>query len=226
MRQSLGYAQRNVKIVATNAGVEILGDGPSHQGVEDLAIMRTIAGLTVLSPSDPVTTKLAVETIAASEGPVYMRLGRQPAAYIHDDGVDFRIGKMIRLREGGDVTIIATGHMVEQALLAAETLAGQGVEARVLDCHTIKPIDREAILAAAEETRAIVTVEDHSVIGGLGGAVCEVVADGPPHDRKARGAERSIRQLRTRLSQADEALRPRRGSGGRCGQSGAWLALP
>lgn len=180
VRQSLGYANRNVKIVATNAGVEILGDGPSHQGIEDLAIMRAIANLTVLSPSDPVTTRLAVQTIARTEGPVYMRLGRQPATYIHDDGVEFEIGKMIRLREGRDVTLIATGHMVEQALLAAETLAGLGVEARVLDCHTIKPIDREAIVAAAEETRAILTVEDHSVIGGLGGAVCEVVAETRP----------------------------------------------
>jgi len=180
VRQSMSYAQRNVKLVATNAGVEICGDGPSHQGVEDLAVMRTLPGLLVLSPSDPVTTRLAVLAAAEHVGPVYMRLGRQAAAYLHEDDVEFEIGKMIRMREGGDVTVIATGHMVEQALLAAERLASDGVEARVLDCHTVKPIDREAILEAARETGAIVTAEDHSVIGGLGGAVAETVTDGYP----------------------------------------------
>ncbi len=180
VRQSICYPRLNVKIVATNAGVEIAGDGPSHQSVEDLAIMRSMANLTVLSPSDPVTTRLATLAIADYDGPVYMRLGRQPAPAIHPEDVRFRIGKMIRLRDGGDVTLIATGNMVPAALRAAETLDRDGIAARVFDCHTIKPIDVDEILRAARETRAIVTAEDHNVIGGLGGAVAEVVASGCP----------------------------------------------
>ena len=180
IRQSICYPRLNVKIIATNAGVEICGDGPSHQGVEDLAIMRAMPNLTVLSPSDPVTTRLATIAAWEMEGPVYMRLGRQPATVLHNGLTGFRIGEMIRLREGGDVTLIATGNMVEQALLAADDLASTGLNARVLDCHTIKPIDREAIIAAAAETGCIVTAEDHNVIGGLGAAVCEVVAEEKP----------------------------------------------
>lgn len=180
VRTSIAYPRLNVKIVATNAGVEIAGDGATHQAIEDLAIMRAIPNLTVLSPSDPVTTRLAVEAIAAMDGPVYMRLGRQPAAVIHPEDADFRIGRMMPLRDGRDITIIATGHMVEQALIAARELSAEGIEARVLDCHTIKPIDAEAIVRAASETGAIVTAEDHNVIGGLGSAVCEVVAERCP----------------------------------------------
>jgi transketolase len=160
--------------------VEICGDGPTHQACEDLAVMRAIPNLMVLSPSDPVTTKLATEAIAAHVGPVYMRLGRQDAAVLHKEDVKFEIGKMIRLREGRDVTLIATGHMVEQAMLAANELARTGIECRVLDCHTIKPIDREEIILAARETRGIVTAEDHNIIGGLGSAVCEVVSESHP----------------------------------------------
>ncbi len=180
IRQSVCYARRNVKIVATNAGVEICGDGPSHQGVEDLAIMRTMPGLLVLSPSDPVTTRLATVAMAEYEGPVYMRLGRQAARTLHADDVDFELGRMLRLRDGDDVTIIATGHMTAEAVTAAERLAREGIEARVLDCHTIKPIDVDAILEAAKETGCIVTAEDHSIIGGLGGAVCEALAEKRP----------------------------------------------
>ena len=150
VRQSVCYARRNVKIVASNAGVEICGDGPSHQAVEDLAAMRVMANLTVLAPCDAATTRAAVRWAFDYDGPVYMRLGRQAAAQIHGADVDWRVGKMIRLREGNDVTLIALGNMVEQSLLAAEELARDGIEARVLDCHTVKPIDREAILAAAE----------------------------------------------------------------------------
>jgi transketolase len=160
--------------------VEICGDGVTHQGIEDLTIMRAIPNMTVLSPSDPVTTKKATEAIAAYRGPVYMRLGRQEAAVVHDEGVPFEIGRMIRLRDGGDIALIATGHMVEQALLAAEELKGKGIQARVLDCHTIKPIDRDEIVRAARETGGIVTAEDHNVIGGLGSAVAEVVASECP----------------------------------------------
>ena len=180
VRTSICYPKLNVKIVATNAGVEIAGDGVTHQAVEDLAIMRSMADLTVLSPSDPVTTRKATLAIAEYVGPVYMRLGRQVAKVIHSESAPFQIGKMIRLRDGNDLTIIATGNMVEQALLAAENLAKDGIQARVLDCHTIKPIDIEEIRLAAEQTGGIVTVEDHNIIGGLGGAVCEVVADTCP----------------------------------------------
>ena len=142
--------------------------------------MRAMANLTVLSPSDPVTTRKATLAIAEYVGPVYMRLGRQVAKVIHSESAPFQIGKMIRLRDGNDLTIIATGNMVEQALLAAESLAKDGIQARVLDCNTIKPIDIEEIRMAAEQTGGIVTAEDHNVIGGLGGAVCEVVADTCP----------------------------------------------
>ena len=134
----------------------------------------------VLSPSDPVTTQRATEAIAAHVGPVYVRLGRQNATVIHKEDVPFTLGRMIRLREGNDLALIATGHMVEQVLLAADELAQSGVNCRVLDCHTIKPIDRDEIISAAKETGGIVTAEDHSVIGGLGSAVCEVVAEAHP----------------------------------------------
>lgn len=176
VRQSLAYPHLNVKVVATNAGIENNGDGVTHQAIEDLAIMRAIPGMVVLCPSDPVTTRLAVIKAYEYDGPVYMRLGRYENPVLHDECVPFEIGRMIRLRDGRDVAIIATGRMVEEALKAASALAGAGIEARVLDCHTIKPIDREAILRAARETKGIVTAEDHNIVGGLGGAVCEVLA--------------------------------------------------
>jgi len=176
VRTSIAYPKLNVKIVATNAGVEICGDGVTHQATEDIAVMRAIPNMTVVSPSDPVTTRKAVFAIAEYLGPVYMRLGRQDVELLHDENVPFELGKMIQLRDGHDLTIIATGHIVRQALLAADQLNQDGIRARVLDCHTIKPIDEEAILLAARETGGIVTAEDHNVLGGLGGAVCEVVA--------------------------------------------------
>jgi transketolase len=180
VRTSIAYPRLNVKIVATNAGVENYGDGVTHQAVEDLAIMRAIAHMVVLSPSDPITTRLATLAAARYHGPVYMRLGRNPNNVVHDKDVKFEIGKMIVLREGCDVTLIATGRCVEQALIAAEKLALTGVQARVLDCHTIKPVDSAEILRSARETAGIVTAEDHNIIGGLGGAVCEVVASECP----------------------------------------------
>ncbi|MGO8701716.1 MAG: transketolase family protein [Limisphaerales bacterium] len=180
VRTSVCYPRLDVKIVATNAGVDNAGDGVTHQGIEDLAIMRAMPNLTVLSPSDPVTTRAAVYAMAATQGPVYMRLGRNPSPNIHVEPVEFEIGKMIRLRDGGDLTIIATGNMVQQALLAAENLAARDLQARVLDCHTIKPIDKQAIIDAARQTVGIVTAEDHSIVGGLGSAVCEVVAEYAP----------------------------------------------
>jgi len=180
IRTSVAYPRLNVKIVATNGGLDNYGDGVTHQGIEDLAIMRAIPNLMVVSPADPVTTAKAVRAIAAYDGPVYLRLGRNAANVVHSPGVEFQLGKMIRLRDGNDLTLIATGHQVEQALLAAAELAAEGIQARVLDCHTIKPIDAEAIEAAARETAGIVTVEDHNIVGGLGSAVAEVVAERHP----------------------------------------------
>jgi transketolase len=180
VRTSVAYPCLNVKIVATNAGVDNAGDGVTHQGVEDLAIMRAIAHMTVLSPSDPVTTRKAVLAIAEREGPVYMRLGRNTSPVLHDDNVNFQIGRMLRLREGEDLTIIATGNMVHQAMIAAAALAKRDIQVRVLDCHTIKPIDKEAIIEAAETTAGIVTAEDHNIMGGLGSAVCEILAESCP----------------------------------------------
>jgi transketolase len=180
IRTSVAYPRLNVKIVANNAGVEICGDGVTHQAVEDLAVMRSIANMTVVSPSDPITTRKAVHAIAAHNGPVFMRLGRQPANYLHHDDVPFQLGRMIPMRTGNDVSIIATGHMVGEALRAADELAESGIEARVLDCHTIKPIDVDAIVASAAETRGIVAVEDHNILGGLGSAVAEVVSEHHP----------------------------------------------
>lgn len=180
VRTSICYPRLNVKIVATNGGVEICGDGVTHQAVEDIAITRSFANIAVLAPSDPVTTRNATLAIAEYDGPVYMRLGRQTAAVLHPDDQAFEIGRMIRLRRGDDLAIVACGNMVEQALVAAAELDKEGIRARVLDCHTIKPIDREALRAAARETRGIVTAEDHNVVGGLGGAVCEAVAEECP----------------------------------------------
>jgi transketolase len=180
VRTSIAYPKLNVKIVATNAGVEILGDGVTHQGVEDLAILRAMPNMTVLAPSDPVSTRKATLAIARREGPCYMRLGRQVRSVLYPDDLEFQIGKAIQLRDGGDVAIVACGNMVEAALEAAANLSREGIEARVLDCHTIKPIDREAILRAARETHGIVTAEDHLTTGGLGSAVCEVLAESWP----------------------------------------------
>jgi transketolase len=185
VRTSIAYPQLNVKIVATNAGVEIAGDGPTHQGVEDLAILRAMPNMTVLAPSDPVTTRKATMEIARRYGPCYMRLGRQKREVLYPDDVPFQIGKAIQLRDGDDVAIVACGNMVQAALVAADNLARDGIQVRVLDCHTIKPIDQEAILRAARETGGIVTAEDHTIMGGLGSAVCEVVAAGhPTHVRR------------------------------------------
>jgi transketolase len=180
VRTSIAYPKLNVKIVATNAGVEIAGDGPTHQGTEDLAIMRAMPNMTVIAPSDPVTTRKATWEIARRLGPCYMRLGRQTRNVLYPDDVPFEIGKAIQLREGDGVTLVACGNMVHAALVAADSLAKESIQARVLDCHTIKPLDSESILRAARETGGIVTAEDHNIMGGLGSAVCEVVSEGHP----------------------------------------------
>ena len=180
IRNSIGYTHLNVKIGATHAGISVGEDGASHQCCEDIALMRTIPGMTIINPADDVEARLAVLAAAETEGPVYLRFGRLAVPRVFDENYRFEIGKGNVLREGGDVAIIATGLMVAEALAAAETLAAQGINARVINMATIKPIDRELVIAAAKETGVIVTVEEHSIIGGLGSAVAETVCEACP----------------------------------------------
>lgn len=181
VRNSVGYPHLNVKIGATHAGISVGEDGASHQCNEDIALMRVIPGMTVINPSDDVEAKAAVKAAYAMEGPVYLRFGRLAVPVINDNpDYKFEIGKGVTLRDGKDLTIVATGLCVSESLAAAEKLAADGVDARVINIHTIKPLDEELILKAAEETGKIVTVEEHSVIGGLGGAVAEVLSEKCP----------------------------------------------
>ena len=180
IRNSIGYTKANVKICATHAGITVGEDGASHQTFEDIALMRNIPGMTVLNPSDDVSAKKLIAKAVEMEGPCYIRFGRAAVPVFYDDSVELEIGKGIQLRDGKDVTIIATGIMISEAMAAAETLAADGIDARVVDIHTIKPIDEEIIIKAAQETGAIVTAEEHSVIGGLGSAVSEVVVKNAP----------------------------------------------
>jgi transketolase len=200
VRQSIAYTNLNVKIVATNAGLENNGDGVTHQATEDIAIMRSFPNIVVMCPSDNRITQKAVRAIAEYKGPVYVRLGRYPAKDVYTDDVDFEIGKMIQVAGGNDVTIIATGRMVEIAVEARKMLAEKGIGARLLECHTLKPLDHEAIIKAARETQGIVTCEDHSVIGGLGSAVADVLCEYAPARLKKVGVKdlfaRSARDYR------------------------------
>ncbi|WP_066633621.1 transketolase family protein [Desulfolucanica intricata] len=180
IRNSVAYPKLNVKIGATHAGITVGEDGASHQSVEDIAIMRAIPNMTVFVPADAVETAAAVRAAAAVDGPVYIRLGRSGVPVIHGADFEFQPGRAAVLRKGKDLTIIAAGIMVARALEAAEKLAGEGIEAAVLDVHTIKPLDVEAIVRAARETGAIVTAEEHSIIGGLGSAVAEVLVENYP----------------------------------------------
>ncbi len=180
VRNSIGYPHLNVKIGATHAGISVGEDGATHQCCEDIALMRTIPGMTIINPADDTEARLAVLAAAEMDGPVYLRFGRLAVPIIFDSSYKFEIGKSVQLTEGNDVTIIATGLMVNEGLIAAETLKQEGIAARVINMATIKPIDREAIIAAARETGAIVTAEEHSVIGGLGSAVSEVVCETVP----------------------------------------------
>ncbi len=180
IRNSIGYPHLNVKIGATHAGITVGEDGATHQCLEDLALMRTIPGMTVINPADAVEARAAVEAVLNMHGPVYMRFGRYAVPVINGPDYKFEIGKGILLREGSDVTIVATGLMVSMALEAAESLEKEGISARVINIHTIKPLDNDIILAAAKETGAIVTAEEHNIIGGLGSAVCEAVSEGCP----------------------------------------------
>ena len=181
VRNSIGYPHLHVKIGATHAGISVGEDGATHQCNEDIALMRTIPGMTIISPSDDVEAKAAVKAAYEMEGPVYLRFGRLAVPVFNDNpDYKFEIGKGVELRDGKDVTIIATGLCVNSALEAAEILAADGIDAQIINIHTIKPIDEELIVAAAKKTGRIVTVEEHSVIGGLGGAVCEVLSEKAP----------------------------------------------
>ncbi len=181
VRNSIGYPQLNVKIGATHAGITVGEDGASHQCLEDIALMRTIPGMTVIVPSDDVEVKAAVKAALDHKGPVYLRFSRAASPVINEDpGYKFELGKGITLREGKDITIIATGTEVCYSLEATEMLKADGVDARVINIHTIKPIDKEIILKAAKETGKIFTVEEATVIGGLGSAVADVVTEEHP----------------------------------------------
>lgn len=178
VRNSIGYPHLNVKIGATHAGISVGEDGATHQCNEDIALMRTIPGMTIINPADDVEAKAAVKAALDFEGPVYMRFGRLAVPVFNDkETYKFELGKGVQLRDGNDVAIIATGLMVNEALIAAETLASEGIKARVINIHTIKPLDKDIICKAAKETGVIVTAEEHSVIGGLGGAVAETVTE-------------------------------------------------
>lgn len=177
VRNSVGYPHLNVKIGATHAGITVGEDGASHQCNEDIALMRTIPGMVVINPSDAVEARAAVEAAINYYGPVYLRFGRMAVPVINDnEDYKFEIGKGIKMADGSDVTIIATGLLVEPAIRASKMLAEEGISARVINIHTIKPLDEEIVFAAAKETGAIVTAEEHSVIGGLGSAVSEYLA--------------------------------------------------
>ncbi len=180
IRNSIGYTNANVKICATHAGITVGEDGASHQTFEDIALMRSIPGMTVINPSDGVSAGKLLEQAVAMEGPCYVRLGRAAVPVCYDESAEIVLGKGNQVRDGKDVAIIATGIMVNEALMAAEELAAAGIDARVIDIHTIKPLDEEIIVKAAQECGKIVTAEEHSVIGGLGSAVAEVVTQKAP----------------------------------------------
>ena len=181
VRNSIGYPHLNVKIGATHAGISVGEDGATHQCNEDIAIMRTIPGMVVICPADDVEARAAVKAAAEYVGPVYLRFGRLAVPVINDEAdYKFEIGKGITLKEGKDVTIVATGLEVNESLEAAKLLEADGISAEVINIHTIKPIDKDLIVASAKKTGKVVTVEEHSIIGGLGGAVAEVLSEEAP----------------------------------------------
>lgn len=181
IRNSICYPKLNVKVCATHAGLTVGEDGASHQAIEDISLMRSVPNMVVINPADDIETEAAIKAVAEMEGPCYVRLGRMAVSRVNDEtNYNFVIGKGITLAEGNDVAIIATGIMVEAALEAKEELAKEGINARVINIHTIKPIDEELIIKAAKETGVIVTAEEHSIIGGLGSAVAEVVSENCP----------------------------------------------
>ena len=187
IRNSIAYSKLNVKIIGSHSGLLIGEDGVSHQAIEDIALIRVIPNMIIISPADYVEAKKAVYAIYEYNGPVYLRLGREKTPIIYDENYDFRIGKGSLLREGNNITIIATGPLVSEALKAHELLKNENVNARIINISTIKPIDSEIIIKAAKETKAIITCEDHNVIGGLGSAVAEVLSENYPTKMKRIG---------------------------------------
>lgn len=188
IRNSICYPKLNVKVCATHAGITVGEDGASHQAVEDLALMRALPNMTVLNPADAVSAKALLNEAAKYNGPVYVRLGRAKVPVIYNEkDAQFAIGKGMEVKDGKDLAIIATGIMVETAINASEELAKEGISARVIDIHTLKPIDKDIILKAAKETKGIITVEEHNIIGGLGSAVAEVLVENYPVSMKRIG---------------------------------------
>ena len=190
VRNSIGYTRLNVKIGATHAGISVGEDGASHQCLEDIALMRTIPGMVVINPADDREAQAAVKAAIDHDGPVYMRFGRLAVEDINDDNYKFELGKGVLLKDGGDVTLIGTGLMVAEVLKAADILEREGISTRVVNIHTIKPIDEEIIIKASKETGAIVTAEEHYIMGGLGSAVSEVVCANAPCPVKIIGTDR------------------------------------
>lgn len=192
VRNSVCYPKLNVKICATHAGLTVGADDGSHQAIEDISLMRTLPNMTVINPADAKEAEAAVLAAIDYQGPVYIRLGRAETKDIHDDSYHFEWGKAEVLRQGSDVTIFATGIMTAKALDAAETLAKQGVQAEVINVHTIKPLDEETVIASAKKTGKVVTAEEHSIIGGLGSAVAEVLARQCPTKQAFVGVQDSF----------------------------------
>lgn len=181
VRNSIGYPHLNVKIGATHAGISVGEDGATHQCNEDIALMRTIPGMVIINPADDTEAKAAVEAAILYEGPVYLRFGRLATPIFNDPATyKFEMGKGVKLRDGADIAIIATGLMVNESLEAAKVLSAEGIEAEVINIHTIKPIDKDIIIDAAKKTKLVLTVEEHSIIGGLGSAVADVLAENCP----------------------------------------------
>ena len=190
IRNTIGYPSLNVKIGATHAGISVGEDGATHQCLEDLALMRTIPGMVIINPADDIEAQLAVKAAIDHNGPVYMRFGRLAVDDVNGADYKFELGKGVTLKDGNDASIIATGLMVQEAMKAAEMLKADGIDARVINIHTIKPIDKDIIIKASRETGAIVTAEEHYIMGGLGSAVSEVVCENAPCPVKIIGTDR------------------------------------
>ncbi|MCH4889178.1 transketolase family protein [Acidaminobacter sp. JC074] len=189
IRNAICYPNLNVKVCATHAGLTVGADGASHQAIEDLALMRSIPNMVVLNPADAVSADKIIEAAVAYDGPVYVRLGRAPVPVVYNEDSKIEIGKANTIKEGTDVTIIATGIMIAEAMDAAETLEAEGISVRIIDMHTIKPLDNEAVIKAAKETKAIVTAEEHTIFGGLGSAVAEVLVENHPTKMRRIGVK-------------------------------------
>ena len=203
IRNSIAYPKLNVKIVATHAGITVGEDGATHQMIEDIGLMRGLPNMTVMCTSDDIQTKWAVREISKIDGPVYLRLSRMATPIIYDVDTKFEIGKGVQIGEGTDASIIATGVTVSEALIAKKILKENGLDVRVIDIHTIKPIDKELIVKSEKETKRIITVEDHNIIGGLGTAVCDVLSEEYPTKVEKMG----VPDCFGRSGKADELLR-------------------